>query len=60
MTLSYENQFNAELLSNLEEFGHNTTTYEGECGPVVCAVEKLGNVVTAVADFRKPGQVAGF
>jgi hypothetical protein len=47
-----------QIVKGLEKLGHKTDRIQDR-GSIICALSKLGNMITANADFRKGGDVFG-
>jgi gamma-glutamyltranspeptidase/glutathione hydrolase/leukotriene-C4 hydrolase len=47
-----------QIVKGLERLGHKTERIRDR-GSIICALAKLGNMITANADFRKAGDVFG-
>jgi hypothetical protein len=47
-----------QIVKGLERLGHKTERIQDR-GSIICALAKLGNMITANADFRKAGDVFG-
>jgi hypothetical protein len=47
-----------QIVKGLEVLGHTTERVRG-VGSIICALTKVGNMITANADFRKGGDVFG-
>lgn len=58
MNVQNENNFCEGTLNYLMEIGHNVTTFSG-IGSAITAVSKLNGIITANADYRRQGKVAG-
>jgi hypothetical protein len=50
--------FLQQIVKGLEKLGHKTDRIQNR-GSIICALSKLGNMITANADFRKGGDVFG-
>ncbi|XP_021926880.1 gamma-glutamyltranspeptidase 1-like isoform X2 [Zootermopsis nevadensis] len=58
MEVAYDYGVLDQIVKGLEKLGHKTDRIRDR-GSIICALFKLGNMITANADFRKGGDVFG-
>lgn len=58
MEVAYDYGVLDQIVKGLEKLGHKTDRIRDR-GSIICALSKLGNMITANADFRKGGDVFG-